>query len=161
MSVDALQRIASAVTPAVMVSACGLLALGLDNQANRLSLRLRELARELRGLGVATRRRELVRRQVELFSRRHAFLVRALVLDYVALLAFITTSLFVLLAGSVGVPDELPVVSFALGVLLLSAMAIFVVLAHLKSRHALELEQDEMYETAPEKPVGRDPKSLS
>ena len=33
-----LQRIAQAVTPAVMVSACGLIALGLDNQVSRMSL---------------------------------------------------------------------------------------------------------------------------
>src|SRR3989337_1419441 len=56
---DAIQRIAAAVTPAVMVSACALIALGLDNQVSRMAMRLRELAREHRALPAGHPRRAL------------------------------------------------------------------------------------------------------
>src|SRR5512141_2229164 len=90
---DAVQSITVAVTPAVMVSACGLIALGLDNQASRMSLRLREMAREFRELLPASSRRVLIQSQVAIMRRRHRILARALLLNYGALFAFVVTSL--------------------------------------------------------------------
>lgn len=92
-----IQQIAAAVTPAVMVSACGLIALGLDNQAARMAARLRELAREWRELEPGNPRRALLAGQVRAFDRRHGFYFRALLLNYGALFAFVVTSLLWLL----------------------------------------------------------------
>jgi hypothetical protein len=138
---DALQRIAIAVTPAVMVSACGLVALGLDNQVARMSQRLRELAREHRNLPQDHARRALVREQVAAFDMRHRILTRALQLDYGALLAFVVTSLLELSAGLVPIPVTVPLLTFAAGVLMLGGMAVGVMRSMARARSALVVER--------------------
>jgi hypothetical protein len=141
---DELQRIATAVTPAVMVSACGLIALGLDNQVSRMSTRLRELAREHRDLPGTHARRDLVRLQVEAFDARHRILTRALQLNYGALLAFVLTSLLELSSGLLPVPLGLPLLTFAAGVLLLGGMSLLVMQSMGRARRALTLERREI-----------------
>ena len=141
---DALQRIAVAVTPAVMVSACGLIALGLDNQVSRMSARLRELAREHRDLPETHVRRDLLRRQVAAFDARHRILTRALQLDYGALLAFVVTSFLELAGGVVPIPAPLPLLTFAVGVCMLGGMALFVMRSMNRARSALRLERAEI-----------------
>jgi hypothetical protein len=140
-SLDSIQSITLAATPAVMVSACGLIALGLDNQVSRMSARLRDLAREHRELPDAHARRELVRKQVEAFDSRHRILTHALQLDYGALLAFVLTSLLELSAGLVAVPAALPVVTFGAGVAMLGGMAVEVMRSMKRARSALSLER--------------------
>lgn len=144
MDGDSLQRIAAAVTPAVMVSACGLLALGLDNQAARMSARVREMAREHRELPEGNPRRALVEKQVDILARRHAMLTRALKLNYAALLTFVLTSLLYLGLGLFGLSAAAPLTSFALGVGMLGAMAILVLASLRLSRAAITLEKDEV-----------------
>jgi len=139
--VDALQRITVAVTPAVMVSACALTALGLDNQAARMSARLRELAREFRELSSSDRRRDIVRQQVASFDERHRLLINALLLDYGALLSFVATSFLELAAGFLPVPLGLPMLVFAAGVAMLIAMAVFVMHSERRARSAIVLER--------------------
>jgi hypothetical protein len=139
---DALQRIAIAVTPAVMLSACGLIALGLDNQVSRMSARLRELVREHRDPAATPARRDLVARQVAAFDERHLILTRALQLDYGALLAFVLTSFLELSAGLVPTPRGLSLLVFAAGVVMLGGMATFVLMSLGRARAALTLEQE-------------------
>ena len=141
LSLDAVQSITVAVTPAVMVSACGLIALGLDNQVSRMSARLRDLAREHRELPDAHARRELLRKQVEAFDGRHRILTHAIQLDYGALLAFVLTSLLELSAGLLAIPAVLPVVTFAAGVAMLGGMAVEVMRSMNRARSALTLER--------------------
>jgi hypothetical protein len=141
---DGLQQIAAAVTPAVMVSACGLIALGLDNQIARMSLRLRELAREHRDPGLADARRETVAAQVAVLDRRHGLYFRALILVYGALFAFVLTSLLWLAQAFVPIPIELPVVVFAVGVLMLAAMAVVAIASVYLARHTIQAEAAEV-----------------
>jgi hypothetical protein len=138
---DALERITIAVTPAVMVSACGLVALGLDNQVARMSQRLRELAREHRNIPQDYARRALVREQVASFDMRHRILTRALQLDYGALLAFVVTSLLELSAGLLPIPLAVPLLTFAAGVLMLGGMAVGVMRSMGRARSALVVER--------------------
>jgi len=140
----ALQQIGAAVTPAVMVSACGLVALGLDNQTARMAMRLRELAREWRELPPESGRRERLARQVGVLDRRHGLYSRALLLNYGALLAFVLTSLLWLAQAFAAVPPELPVAVFAAGVLMLGAMAVLVIASIHLARVALRIEADEV-----------------
>jgi hypothetical protein len=142
---DALQRIAVAVTPAVMVSACGLIALGLDNQVSRMSARLRELANRYRALDPADRGRPLVRRQIELFDLRHRILTRALLLVYAALFLFVLTSVLSLAQGAVPVPAELPLAVFTCGVVCLGGMAVYAIRSLQSARSALRIEQREVF----------------
>ena len=140
----ALQQIAAAVTPAVMVSACGLVALGLDNQISRMANRLRELAREHRSGSATEARRAAVAAQVAVLDRRHSLYFRALILNYSALLAFVLTSLLWLAQAAVPIPLELPVLVFALGVLMLAGMAVLVIAAIHLARNTIRAEAAEV-----------------
>lgn len=146
---DALQRIAVAVTPAVMVSACGLIALGLDNQISRMSARLRELARRYRDLGAADGRRALVRWQIEFFDERHRILTRALLLDYAALFLFLVTSLLSLAQGAFPIPAALPLLVFGLGVGALGGMALYAMRSLRRARSAIAIEKREVFGADP------------
>lgn len=137
---NALQQIAAAVTPAVMVSACGLVALGLDNQTARMANRLRELAREWREVETDAPRRTSVADQVRVLDRRHDLYSRALLLNYGALFAFVVTSALWLAQAFFAVPAELPVFTFAAGVLMLAAMALLVIAAVNLARRTIQAE---------------------
>lgn len=137
---DAVARIAAAVTPAVMVSACGLVALGLDNQIARMSGRLRDLTREHRDPALPSARRELVEAQVRVLDRRHGLYSRALLLVYGALFAFVVTSLLWLGDAFLPIPPVFPVLLFALGVLMLAAMAVLVIAAIGLARETVRAE---------------------
>lgn len=154
MTGDSLQRIAAAVTPAVMVSACGLIALGLDNQASRMSLRLRELAAEYRRDEGESGRRPLLREQVAILGRRHGIVARALLLDYAALLAFVTTSLLSLAQGLLPIPPEVPFLAFLFGVAMLGTMAVLAIASVYLAGAALRLEQREVLGRPDERGAG-------
>ncbi len=144
MQPDALPRIASAVTPAVMVSACGLIALGLINLSVSLSGRLRDLAREHRTATPSDARRTAIRRQVAILGRRHATVTWALFLDYGAILAFTVTSLLFLGHGVVRLPAIVEAMSFLLGVMLLCGAAGFAIAAVHLDGGALRIEREDV-----------------
>jgi hypothetical protein len=150
-----LQQIAAAVTPAVMVSACGLIALGLDNQTARMAMRLRDLAREWRDLPAGNARRPVLARQVAVLDRRHGIYTRALLLNYAALLAFVATSLLWLAQALFRVPPELPLLVFGAGVVMLGAMAVLVIASIYLARHALVHEAEEVMGGSRLPPRGR------
>ncbi len=150
LSTDALERITVAVTPAVMLSACGLIALGLDNQVSRMASRVRDLVREHRALSPADDRRALVRAQVDAFDERHRILTQALFLDYGALLAFVLTSFLVLLSGVVAMPSAVPMALFAAGVAMMGAMSVFVMISMGRARRAITIERRDL-EAGPER----------
>jgi hypothetical protein len=154
MQTDVLQRIASAVTPAVMVSACGLVALGLINLVQVLAGRLREVAREYRNPSITARRRENLRAQVSILGRRHRTVTWALFLDYGAILAFAVTSLLFLGHGVFLVPRAIEAMAFLVGVLLLCAAAGFAIMAVHLNGGALRLEQEDVL--GPDGPEGVD-----
>ena len=109
---SSIRLIGAAVTPAVMVSGCGILATGLDNQVSRITARVRDMVREWRTLPEGHLRRALLREEVAILDRRHALLARALMLDYAALLSFVATSLLYLVQRRFNVPEVAPVVAF-------------------------------------------------
>lgn len=140
-----IQRIVVAVTPAVMLSACGLLALGLDNQAARMTGRIRELVRESRGLPPATPRRTALRAEVLILTRRHSLLTTALLCNYGALLAFVLASLLSLAQGIVPLGGEaVPFAVFTVGVMLLAGMAVLTLASVRLSRNAIRHEEEEI-----------------
>jgi hypothetical protein len=127
-----------------MVSACGLIALGLDNQISRMANRLRELVREHRAEGSSPERRAALAEQVAQFDRRHALYYRALILNYSALFAFVLTSALWLAGEPLRIPPELPAAVFAIGVLLLAGMAVLVVASIHHARTTIEAEAAEV-----------------
>ncbi|WNG33277.1 DUF2721 domain-containing protein [Archangium violaceum] len=145
LDISSIRLIGAAVTPAVMVSACGILATGLDNQIGRMTSRTREMLREWRSLPEGHPRREVLRLEVSILDRRHLLLARAMGMAYAALLSFVLTSLLYLTQRRFSVPDVLPVASFSLGVVLLGVIALFALASLRLGRDALELEKREMF----------------
>jgi hypothetical protein len=141
---NALQEIAAAVTPAVMVSACGLVALGLDNQISRMATRVRELVREYRSPEVTPGRRAVLAAQVAVLDRRHSLYYRALILNYAALFAFLVTSLLWLAQAHFPVPYQIPVLVFAFGVVMLAGMAVLVIASIHLARNTIQAEAGEI-----------------
>jgi hypothetical protein len=160
LDVSSLRLIGAAVTPAVMVSGCGILATGLDNQIGRMTTRMREMMREWRALPEGHPRRALLREEVGILDRRHALQARALMLDYAALLSFVVTSLLYLVQRTLEIPEVAPVVAFALGVVLLGGIAVYALASLRLGRRAIELEKRELFEEPrqqPPSPSGRGP----
>lgn len=96
MEPQSLQAITSAVAPVVMVSAAGLLFMGIQTKNLHLSDRIRALAMEYRELlmdPAHRARREQVRDQLVLFERRIRLSQRSLELLYMAMVCFVMTSL--------------------------------------------------------------------
>jgi hypothetical protein len=148
MSADTLPRIASAVTPAVMVSACGLIALGLINLSQALSGRLRDLTREHRAGPTSETRRQIIRKQVVILGRRHLTVTWALFFDYGAILAFSLTSLLFLGHGIMAIPAVVEALFFLTGVLLLCGSAGFAIAAVHLDGGALRLERMDLEQYA-------------
>jgi hypothetical protein len=130
-----------------MASACGLVALGLDNQIARMSTRVRELAREHRE-GLSAARHALVEAQVRVLDRRHGLYSRALLLVYGALFAFVVTSLLWLADSFVEIPAAFPLILFGLGVGMLAAMAVLVVASIHLARDTVRAEAGEVLDDA-------------
>jgi len=149
LDLSSLRLIGAAVTPAVMVSGCGILATGLDNQVARMTTRVRDMVREWRTLPEGHARRALLREEIVILDRRHALLAKALMLDYAALLSFMVTSLLYLVQRRFGVPEVAPVVAFSLGVVLLGGIAVYALASLRLSRRAIRLEIRELFEEPP------------
>jgi len=149
LDLSSIRLIGAAVTPAVMVSGCGILATGLDNQVARMTTRVREMVREWRTLPEGHARRGLLRQEIVILDRRHALLAKALMLDYAALLSFVVTSLLYLVQRRFSVPEVAPVVSFLLGVALLGGIAVYALASLRLSRRAIRLEMKELFEEPP------------
>ncbi|MCP3102164.1 DUF2721 domain-containing protein [Myxococcus sp. K15C18031901] len=154
LDLSSIRLIGTAVTPAVMVSACGIVATGLDNQIARMTTRMRDMLREARQLPEGSSRRELLGQEVAILDRRHAILARAIALAYTALLSFVVTSLLYLAKRQLDIPEALPVMSFALGVLLLGAVALLALASLRLSRLAIRLEREELFRDSRSPPLG-------
>ncbi len=101
MGAQNFEVITSAVAPIVMVSAAGLLFMGVQTKNLHLSDRIRTLMAEYRALTARPAddaRRQQILEQVVLFNRRIHLSQRALELLYIAIVCFVLTSL--LLAGA-------------------------------------------------------------
>ncbi|HZI13552.1 MAG TPA: DUF2721 domain-containing protein [Myxococcus sp.] len=146
MDLSSIRLIGTAVTPAVMVSGCGILATGLDNQIARMTTRMREMVREWRALPDGHPRRGLLREEVSILDHRHALLARAIGLTYAALLSFVVTSLLYLAKRHMDIPEALPVLPFSLGVVLLGGTAVLALASLRLSRRAIWLEKQELFE---------------
>jgi Na+/melibiose symporter-like transporter len=96
MEPQTLPVITSAVAPIVMVSAAGLLFMGLQSKNLHLADRIRALTAEYRASPATPaelERRQQIVDQLRLFQRRIRLSQRALELIYLSIVCFVTTSL--------------------------------------------------------------------
>jgi len=109
--------IQSMVTPAVMISACGLLLLSVSNKLARVVDRIRGLNAEDREVpsDEDSVRRLSIRNQIDLLIRRATLLRNACGLLYLAVAIFAVTSLCIGLANVASAFDILMLISFFAG----------------------------------------------
>jgi hypothetical protein len=124
MESQTFQVITSAVAPIVMVSAAGLLSMGVQAKNLHLADRLRALMSEYRMLTLETahrQRRNQIVQQLALFQKRIRLSQRALECIYLAMVAFVATSLLLAAAPWIGgaVTPPLTGAVFMIGVVLL------------------------------------------
>ncbi len=117
MPAGLLGLVQSMVTPAVMISACGLLLLSISNKLGRIVDRVRDLNSEDRGLSaeVDSVRRLSIRNQIDLLLRRALLLRNACGLLYLAVAVFALTSLCIGLSRAAHIFEVLMLVLFVVG----------------------------------------------
>ena len=131
--------ITTAVAPIVMVSASGLLFIGIQNKNLALADRLRNLTREYRtelGAG-SSDRRENIRAQLALFEKRLRTSQHALESLYVAIFCFVATAMLLAATPWLGRMPVLPVAGalFTIGI---AFVLLAIVLEFLEMRVGLE-----------------------
>jgi uncharacterized membrane protein YciS (DUF1049 family) len=145
-AVGLLGLVQSMVTPAVMISACGLLLLSTSNKLARIVDRIRELNSEDRGLAadVDGVRRLSIRNQIDLLLRRALLLRNACGLLYLAVAVFALTSLCVGLSRTAYLFEVLMLVLFVLGLATVVWAGILAYLEIRLSHHAIAEEIKEL-----------------
>jgi hypothetical protein len=104
MEVATADVISTAVAPIVMVSAGGLLFIGIQTKNLHLADRIRDLTREHRAAGGpdAAVRREAIRAQIALFEKRLRTSQHALESIYLAIFCFVATAMLLASAPWLG-----------------------------------------------------------
>ena len=98
LGVEPLSVIASAVTPAVMISASALLIGGISSKHSSMSDRLRSLTAEYRHHGTTEDRRKIIEKQCRLMMRRLRLIATAHLLLYISAAFFVFMVLSISLA---------------------------------------------------------------
>jgi len=146
MPAGLLSLVQSMVTPAVMISACGLLLLSVSNKLARIVDRIRGLNSEDRELpvDVDTVRRLSVRNQIDILLRRAVLLRNACGLLYLAVAVFALTSLCVGLSHAAQLFEVLMLVLFVIGLATVVWAGILAYLEIRLSHHAITEEIKEL-----------------
>jgi len=139
METSTVDVIATAVAPIVMVSATGLLFLGVQTKNIHLADRVRDLMREYReAISCQDKEhREALRAQIVLLEKRIRLSHRALELLYGAIVSFVTTTLLLAIAPWIGhtvVPSPVTAGIFILGI---ASLLLALVLEFLEMRAGL------------------------
>lgn len=132
MDTSVAQLIVQMVSPAVMVSACGLMLLGLGNRYARVVDRIRMFTAEVRDLqklganvtGIDAERLRVLNLQIPDLFRRGRLLRNAVLFCHTAISLFVACS-FVIPLTRVGVPASLPLALFCAGMAGVLVMSIF------------------------------------
>jgi hypothetical protein len=138
METSTVDVIATAVAPIVMVSATGLLFVGVQTKNLHLADRVRDLMREYRATDPKDKeRREAIRAQIVLFEKRIRLSQRALESLYGATVSFVTTTFLLAVApwiGQTAVPTPVTGGIFILGI---ASLLLALVLEFLEMRAGL------------------------
>ena len=146
MTAGLLSLVQSMVTPAVMISACGLLLLSVSNKLARIVDRIRGLNTEDRELAadVDAVRRLSIRNQIDTLLRRALLLRNACGLLYLAVAVFALTSLCVGLSHAAQIFEVLMLVLFVIGLATVVWAGILAYLEIRLSHHAITEEIKEL-----------------
>ena len=143
------QNIQYILAPAIMISSSALLLLGFQNKFSALFNRLRSLNEEKRQLKkkpqkdeAENQRLQNVEKQLEGIAARLAYVKNAILSDYVAIIAFLTTSFFLFLAIYFEFQFEfLTILSFGIGLTALFVSSILIMIEVSVAYRILQLER--------------------
>jgi uncharacterized membrane protein (DUF485 family) len=138
METSTVDVITTAVAPIVMVSATGLLFIGVQTKNLHLADRVRDLMREYRETDSNdTNRREAIRAQIVLFEKRIRLSQRALESLYGAIVSFVMTTLLLAVAPWTGQPIVSTSVTGGIFILGIASLLLALVLEFLEMRAGL------------------------
>jgi len=127
--------IGGVITPAVMVSCCGLLLLSLQNKYGRIIDRIRQFNTEKRTLltkevltDIDMTRLASIKKQLEILVRRGRYQKNATLSLYIGVIMFVMTSIIIALSLGISTIVMLAILTFSLGMLLVLVGAIFAAL---------------------------------
>jgi len=142
-----LSVISAAVTPVVLVSACGTLTISVNARQQNLSALVRAAAAESRGEKVSDERRAQLLEQMRLMVRRFALTSFAATALYGAIVCFLATTLVI--AASQRTPGgrfSTPALAlFIFGLSLTLSAAVATVLEVALSRHTMTIELRDLH----------------
>jgi len=123
------------LTPAIMVSCCGLLLLSLQNKYGRIIDRIRQFNTEKRTLltkevitDIDKIRLESIKRQLEILVKRGKYQKNATLCLYIGVIFFVVTSIGIALGFKISAIPMFAILTFGLGMLLVLVGAIFAAL---------------------------------
>lgn len=124
--------IGGVLTPAIMISCCGLLLLSLQNKYGRIIDRIRQFNTEKRTLlakevmtDVDKTRLESIKKQLEILVRRGRYQKNATLSLCISVIFFVITSISIALSFKISAITALAILTFGLGMLLVLVGAIF------------------------------------
>lgn len=124
--------IGGVLTPAIMVSCCGLLLLSLQNKYGRIIDRIRQFNTEKRTLltkevmtDIDKTRLESIKKQLEILVKRGRYQKNATLCLYIGVIFFVITSISIALSFKIFAITVLAIFTFGLGMLLVLVGAIF------------------------------------
>jgi hypothetical protein len=141
---DPLQVVAAAVTPVVMVSATAILISGVNSRYISISDRMRGLSHEFRDPAATEERRQIIRRQMVIFTQRVYLVSWAVRTCYVAAGCFVTVALLIsaTLWRSMLITATLPL--FLTGIFLILVAIVFQLLELQASNRTIHLEVEDV-----------------
>ena len=144
-TIGLLEVITAAVTPVVMISATAALILGIHSKHTALADRLRALTGEFRAAATAARR-DNIRAQVKLLTRRVAYAAWAHRALYAAVVSYVGMVLVITLEPRGRIWDTIALVLFVAGVLLTLGAVIVEFLELQMGRYTVKLEIQDVLE---------------
>ena len=127
--------IGGVLTPAIMISCCGLLLLSLQNKYGRIIDRIRQFNTEKRTLlakevltNIDKTRLESIEKQLEILVRRGRYQKNATLCLYIGVILFVVTSISIALSFKMSAITMFAILTFGLGMLLVLVGAIFAAL---------------------------------
>jgi hypothetical protein len=151
-NIEITKFISDMLAPAVMLSACGLFLLGLQNKYSNIINRIRDLNEEKRELGLIDELNKFQRRRLKSVAKQLVGLLRRARLDknsilslYAAMIFFMLSSLSIALKDLGWVlKDEIPsLILFLLGTALVFTGTVFAYLEVRISYRVVQLEVEE------------------
>ncbi len=124
--------IGGVLTPAIMVSCCGLLLLSLQNKYGRIIDRIHQFNTEKRAFlakevltNIDKTRLESIKKQLEILVGRGRYQKNATLCLYIGVIFFVITSISIALSFKISAIIMLAILMFSLGMLLVLVGAIF------------------------------------